>query len=333
MARSLPMSRYSRQIAVPTFGLDGQNHLREARILVIGIGGLATPVLQYLVGAGLGHIRLVDPDQVELSNLHRQTLFREDDIGKSKAAVAAYQMAGLNSETCCEPIQVQLGPQNASSLCADIDLVVDCADGIAASYIASDYCLKAQIPLISASVTGTSGYCGGYCSDAPGLRALFPNLPEQLSSCEGDGVLGPTVGVIGSLQAQMVMAVLTKVKPSPLGQLVSFDANTMRFSSFRFDGAIDPDPNPSFISLKDVSEDDFLVDLRGEGETGPALIGALRHQVAEFGATGPTPKQNQRAVFACRTGIRAWQAADRLAAHWSGKISLLALGNNGEKNS
>lgn len=322
------MSRYHRQITVPVFGLAGQNYLRNARILVIGVGGLASPLLQYLVGAGLGRIRLVDPDKVELSNLHRQTLFREDDIGKPKAEAATYHLSGLNSESNYEPIQAQLGPENVATLCNDVDLVVDCADGIAASYIASDYCLACEIPLVSASVTGTYGYCGGFCGGAPGLRAVFPKLPHKLGSCEGDGVLGPTVGVIGSLQAQMVMAILTRLSPSPLGKFITFDAQDMRFSNFRFDNAINPAPNPAFISVESVQLDDFLVDLRSLGESGPPLIGARHHQIKEFGLDGPKPSTNQRAVFACRTGLRAWQAADRLLAHWHGDVALLALGKN-----
>ncbi len=321
------MSRYSRQISVSSFGLYGQDCLREARVLVIGVGGLAAPLLQYLVGAGLGHIRLVDPDCVELSNLHRQTLFRECDVGKPKVEAATCQMTGLNSETRFEPLQERFGPENTAQFCADVDLVIECADGIAASYIASDYCLKSNLPLISASVTGTYGYCGGFCGRAPGLRAIFPSLPEQLGSCEADGVLGPAVGVLGALQAQMAMAVLVNLKPSPLGQLVTFDAQSMRFSEFRFDNAENPAPTPAFIARKEIESNDFLVDLRANGEPGPDLEGAHHHKVAEFGPNGPTPSQNQRAVFACRSGLRAWQAAERLSEHWSGQIALLALGN------
>ena len=322
------MSRYKRQISVPTFGSSGHDRFRAARILVIGAGGLAAPLLQYLTGAGLGHIRLVDDDKVELSNLHRQTLFREEDIGKAKVMAAADQLVKLNSETDFETIQARFGPENAASLCANVDLIVECTDEMAASYIASDYCMATGQPLISASVSGTQGYCGGFCGGAPGLRAVFPHLPEQLGSCETEGVLGPAVGVIGSLQAQLVMAQLVGMKPTPLGQLVTFDAQTMRFSGFRFDQAENPEPNPPFIARESLEPNDFIVDLRAEGEGGPRLADAHRHQVTEFAPGGPTPSKGQRAVLACRSGLRSWHAAERLSTYWNGKIALLALGNN-----
>ncbi len=324
------MSRYARQIALPNFGLKGQAAVEQAHVLVIGAGGLGAPVLQYLVGAGVGHITLVDADHVDESNLHRQTLFRISDIGLSKAEQAAKHMAALNPETVITPHVARFDPANAADLMDGIDLVLDCADSFAASYIASDICVAQNVPLIHASVTGMSGYCGAFCAGAPSLRALFPDLPSRMGSCALDGVLGPCVGVIGSLQAQMAISVLIGSDPSPLGQLVTYDGSAMRFGGFRFDRAPEPEKCPVFIGETEVCATDFVIDLRAVDEAGPQIT-AIRSNVDQItntvtNMTNTVPDMPNRLVLACRSGLRAWNAADRIEDIWKGEIALIALG-------
>lgn len=321
------MSRYARQIALPEFGALGQDRLAAAHVLVVGAGGLAAPALPYLVGAGVGRITLMDGDRVSLSNLHRQVLFRMGDIGRSKAQAAAAHLAALNPDCAVRPVAVALDPLNAPEHVAGADLVLDCADSFAASYVLSDTCLALGKPLISASVVGLSGYCGGFCGGAPSLRAVFPDLPDRLGNCAEDGVLGPSVGLLGSLQAQMALAVLAGLVPSPLGQLVTFDAAGHRFGGFRFDGAEEPEDGLGFVAPAQVGPGDWLVDLRAEAEPGPDLPGAARRSVADFERPGIAP-YGVRAVLACRSGLRSWQAAVRLRAHWDGEIALIALGDD-----
>jgi hypothetical protein len=135
------------------------------------------------------------------------------------------------------------------------------------------------------------------------------------------------VGVIGALQAQMALAVLAGLEPDPLGQLVSFDALGCRFGGFRFDGAPEPEGGFHFIAATDIRASDALSDLRGAEESGPTLDGASRRSVPDFD-TPPLPENGQRAVLACRSGLRAWQAATRLRKHWPGEIALIALGDS-----
>ncbi|MGK8234075.1 ThiF family adenylyltransferase [Roseovarius sp. MS2] len=320
------MTRYARQIALPAFGVAGQDRLAAAHVLVVGAGGLAAPVLQYLVGAGVGRITLMDGDRVSLSNLHRQTLFRMADIGQPKAQVAAAHMTLLNPDCKISAVLEPLDPVNAPGHVVVVDLVLDCADSFAASYILSDTCHGLGKPLISASIVGTSGYVGGFCGGAPSLRALFPDLPDRLGSCDADGVFGPAVGVMGSLQAQMAIANLAGIEPDPLGQLVTFEAIGSRFGGFRFDKAPEPKDGFHFIAPAQITPSDWLIDLRAEAESGPALPNAIRRRVSDFDHPTTHP-QGPRAVLACRSGLRSWQAATRLRGHWDGEIALIALGD------
>lgn len=321
------MNRYARQIALPEFGAGGQARLGGAQVLIAGAGGLTAPALQYLGGAGVGRIRLVDPDRVATTNLHRQTLFRETDIGRSKAEAAAAHIAALNPDCRLEAVVDTLDPANTEAHCAGVDLVLDCGDSFALSYVLSDACRDAARPLVSASAIGLEGYCGAFCGGAPSLRAVFPNLPQRSGTCAEDGVLGPVVGVLGALQAQMAIALLAGIAPSPLGRLVTLDARTFRFGGFRFDAAPEPASQPAFLAPSEIAGGDFLVDLRAEAEAPLVRPGARRLPVGAFGPGGPLPDPGQRAVLCCRTGLRSWQAAERLAAVWDGDIRLVALGD------
>jgi len=323
------MSRYIRQEILAEVGPAGQERLRAARVLVVGAGGLAAPVLQYLVGAGVGHLTLVDGDHVSLSNLHRQVLFRETDIGKPKVEVAAASLRQLNAECEIRTVPLPLDPANAPALVAGCDLVLDCADSFAVSYILSDTCRAAGVPLISASVLGFTGYVGGFCGTAPSLRAVFPDLPDRAASCATAGVMGPTVGMVGAAQAQMAIACLIGQSPSPLGQLISFDMHSFRTGGFRFDTAPEPDAALGFIAASAISASDFVVELRDETEAPTAVAPfAQRMTVAQFTQQqNAPPEQSRRAVFACRSGLRAWQAATYLRSYWAGEISLVAVGD------
>lgn len=318
------MSRYARQEILPEIGPAGQARIRAAHLLVVGAGGLGVPVVQYLAGAGVGRITLVDPDRVEESNLHRQPIYAAH-IGQPKAQGAKDFAQQLNPDVTVTPVIDWLTPANAPGLIAEADVVLDCADSFAASYTLSDRCLRFGKPLISASVLGTSGYVGGFCGGAPSLRAVFPDLPDNLATCTAAGVLGPVVGMFGLMQAQMALAVILGAIPSPLGQLWRYEMAGCRSSSFRFDTAPEPETAHPFIAKSDLRTTDFIIELRPVAEAPtPITPDALRLPPEAISANGPMPALHQRAVFTCRSGLRAWRAADRLRPHWPGEIALLA---------
>ncbi|SIO11061.1 HesA/MoeB/ThiF family protein [Vannielia litorea] len=314
------MSRYARQMILPEVGAEGQRRLAEARVLVVGVGGLAAPVLPLLAGAGVGHLTIVDGDRVALSNLHRQTLFSEADCGRAKAVVAGERCRAINGEITVEPVVDRLTPANAPELVGRCDVVLDAADSYAVSYLLSDLCLARTIPLISASVLGLGGYVGGFCGTAPSLRAVFPTAPDSGARCETAGVLGPVVGVIGACQAQMTLNWLLAMQPSPLGQMVQYDGRSLRAISFRFDTAPEPDIAFRFVAASDLRDRDRIVDLR---EGAPPLHPQARRLSVE-GIAADLPAPGTRLALCCATGLRAWRAAEAIKPIWPGEIVLVA---------
>lgn len=322
------MNRYARQTILAGVGETGQARLSAAHILIVGAGGLGVPALQYLAGAGVDKITLVDPDTVAEHNLHRQPLYRMGDIGRPKAQVAAEALKALNPDAEIEPVIDWFDPANAPQLLHGVSLALDCADTFAVSYALSDACVEARLPLISASALGFEGYVGAYCGGAPSLRAVFPDLPDRAASCETAGVLGPVVGMLGAIQAQMALTLLLGLDPPPLGRVITFDARSWRFGAFRFDGATEPaDPFLRFIGPGEISHDDFVVDLRGEEEAPDlAVPHALRADIETL-ARLSEPRNGQRVVMCCRTGMRAWRAARIMQERWPVEVVIAALGD------
>ncbi|OWY00020.1 thiamine biosynthesis protein ThiF [Thioclava sp. F1Mire-8] len=322
------MSRYARQMILPEIGAAGQAKLTAAHVAVIGAGGLGCPVLQYLAGAGVGRLTIFDPDMVEESNLHRQPLYRMADLGRPKVEAARDALRALNPQIAVEARATALGPQRAEKIAAEADLVIDAADSFAVSYILSDACLRAQTPLISASVLGQTGYVGGFCGEAPSLRAVFPDLLASGASCATAGVLGPVVGVIGSLQAQIALRVLLGTDPPALGRMLTADLAELSFGGFSFLGTPEPERPLRFVSADMLCEGDLVVDLRGEDEApSPISAGAVRLPGSEL--TALEPASGQRVVLCCASGLRAWRAARVLQERGFEALALLAAKADG----
>ena len=319
------MDRYARQMVLPEIGEAGQGRLLQSVALVVGAGGLGCAVLQYLTAAGVGHLIVLDHDRVEESNLHRQPLYRMQDVGASKVVAAGAALGALNPQVQVETHAVRLTAANAEGWVSRAAVVVDCADSFAVTYILSDVCRQLQRPLVSASVLGFAGYAGVFCAAAPSYRAVFPDLPRQVGSCATSGVLGSAVGVLGTLQAHLSLAVMLGTQPAPQGRLVNVDLQQLRFSSFSFLGAPEPARCLQFVSVSQLDRSDLVVDLRTEQEIALAPLSVASAVAASDVDALATSEPSRRLVLCCRSGIRAWRAAHRLAAAGRERVAMLAM--------
>ena len=312
--------RYSRQILVKQVGLAGQQKLAAAKVLIVGAGGLGCQVAAQLAGAGVANLVIIDHDTVALSNLHRQILFREADIGEDKAMVAQRELQAINSSINISALPARLSVNNVNDLIRGVDLVIDAADNFAASYLLSDACLAQGIPLLSASVNRSFGYLGIFCGTqqkpAPSLRALFPKLPNEQLSCDTVGVTGPSVGVIASLQAQEAIKVLVDDTKQLSGKLLYVDLWNYNFHCVDFNGANEPaTAQIEMVGADKLLESDLVIDVRNPGEL------AAEPQPFTVHLTIPLPElaqrlaeipQSARIVCACKSGQRALIAAQQL---------------------
>lgn len=320
--------RYSRQMILPEVGGKGQERLRRSAVVVVGAGGLGCPVLSYLTAAGVGRLLIIDPDSVEESNLHRQPLYRMSELGQKKAHAARRALLALDPHIEIQALTEALTPANAADLIAGSDLVVDAADSFAVTYTLSDECQRQGKVLVSASVLGLSGYVGAFCAAAPSYRAVFPEMPPQAGSCATAGVLGTAVGVMGTLQAHLVLALLLDLTAPVLGHVTTVDFRTLRFGGFSFQGAPEPQGGVlPFIAPTQVSERDVVIDLRSLSEAPVSPFpAALRVGVDQLEGAGLSLPRDERIVLCCRTGVRAWRAARALQQRGHGNLALVALG-------
>ncbi len=316
--------RYVRQTVLPEVGDAGQARLAAASVLIIGAGGLGCPVMQYLAGAGVGCLAIVDHDVVDETNLHRQPLYAMADVGNPKVKVARAALLRFNPDLRVDVHAERLTPQNAARLVATADVVVDAADSFAVTYILSDACQAAAKPLVSASVIGMTGYAGAFCGGGPSYRAVFPEVSVDGGTCDTVGVIGTAVAVLGGLQAHLALHLLLGLEPSALGRVVTFDAKRLTFGGFGFAGSPEPEAFVPFIAPEAVTADDLVVDLRGLDEAPVSPFAGARRLVVDTIEQLEVP--SGRVVLACRSGQRALMAADRLRDRGVTNLALVALG-------
>jgi adenylyltransferase/sulfurtransferase len=228
--------RYARHLALAGFGDSGQNRVRESSVLVVGAGGLGSPVCLYLAAAGIGEIHLSDFDRVDVTNLQRQILFSEQDVGRDKTEAAVDRLGRLNPEVRIRATAGRLSGEALVDAVRSASVVADCCDNFATRFAVNQACVSTATPLVSGAVIRYEGQLAVFRADlAPGpcYQCLYQEGDEDLEDCRGNGVLGPAVGVIGSAMAVEVLKLVSGCGPVADGRLMLFDALEQEWRSVR----------------------------------------------------------------------------------------------------
>jgi len=231
-----PFLRYSRQVFIEEIGVEGQRRLNAAQVLVVGAGGLGSPVIQYLAAAGIGRLAVVDADVVEIHNLNRQVIHTEAFIGQPKVESAAAYVRSFNSMIGFSPIHQKLTAENVRDLIAPYDVIVDGSDNFTTRYIVNDACATQHKPLVYGSIFAMEGQVAVFNHrGGKQLRDLFPEPPDAagVPDCDRFGVLGALPGIVGSIMALQVIQLVTGLQPLH-NQLLLIDTKNWEFRKINF---------------------------------------------------------------------------------------------------
>ena len=322
--------RYARHISLSEIGLEGQQKLAEAKILVVGAGGLGCAVLQYLTAAGVGTLGIVDFDVVSVSNLQRQVLYTEDDVGTPKVLCAIKRLQQMNAEIEFVAHNTDFNVQNAESLCKAYDIVVDASDNFVTRYTINDACVRLGKPMVFGSLYKFEGQVAVFNYEGgPSYRCLFPKPPKpgEVPNCNEIGVLGVLPGLIGTLQATEVLKMILGLGNVLSGTLLQYDTRTHHQHLWKIQKrpseieAVKNRPNivpvqtqdcilTPTLSLQEISLEEPIVwvDVREAHEL-PKIteenVIRLKDTTVSEGIKNGTKK-----VFFCQTGVRSRNATD-----------------------
>ncbi|MCH7403398.1 molybdopterin-synthase adenylyltransferase MoeB [Belliella kenyensis] len=339
------MNRYSRQIILPEFGLEGQHQLKNAKVLIIGAGGLGCPILQYLTSSGVGHIGIVDDDQVSESNLHRQILYDDSDLGKPKVVVAAEKLTRLNPFVKIDSHGIRLSQDNAKDIFVKYDLVIDGSDNFTTRYLVNDTCVALGKPLIFGSILKFEGQVSVFnYQNGPQYRDLFPDPPaeHEVPNCSEIGVIGILPGLIGMYMSYEAIKVICKLGETLSGKLLVI--NTLKNQHFLFniqkknnlsEIKTHIDEQPPYVEIKaeeflrirnNASKDILLVDVRESHEHLAHNLGGINIPLNSLSQRYKDIPIGKSIVLYCQRGIRSRSAASFLSNMYQGKIYSLSGG-------
>jgi molybdopterin/thiamine biosynthesis adenylyltransferase/rhodanese-related sulfurtransferase len=333
------LRRYSRHLALPEIGLEGQRRLKNARVLVIGAGGLGCPAALYLAAAGVGTLGVLDCDSVEESNLQRQVLYETEDIGAPKAERARARLFALNPQIQLISHQLELCAANVAQVFNGYELIVDGSDRVGTRYLVNDACVLYRKSLVTAAIYRFEGQAMSYAPGrGPCYRCLFPQMAEgDVPNCEQAGVLGVLPGVLGTLQATEAVKLLLGIGAPLLGRLLTYDALSLSFHEFRIARRADcavcgdqptirlPQDPPGFCSVEEqrrvrrLSAAELAARLSGGGLSvidvrEPAefehghLVQAINIPLGQLEQRATTLPREVPTVFICRSGARSLKA-------------------------
>jgi adenylyltransferase/sulfurtransferase len=340
------LRRYARHLAIPEFGIEAQRKLKSARILCIGAGGLGSPITMYLAAAGVGTLGLVDADVVEISNLQRQLLFGQKDVGRRKLEAARERLTDINPHLHTELYADTFNASNARTIAADYDIIIDGTDNFPTRYLSNDVAVWLKKPNVYGSILRFEGQVGVFAPHlgAPCYRCMAPQPPKPglVPSCAEGGVLGVLPGLVGTLQALEAIKLITGIGQPLLGRLLHVDTLSLRFRTFTlrrdpqcpvcgghptitepidYQGFCNmtPPPNVPTISVEDLQRlrqsgaDHFLVDVREPDEFEKARItGSTLIPLSEVTQRTAEIPKDRKVVVHCKMGGRSARAVAAL---------------------
>lgn len=361
MNKEQSYERYQRQIQLKEFGLEGQQKLLQARVLVIGTGGLGCPVLQYLAAAGVGTIGIVDDDVVALNNLHRQVLFTVNDIGLSKANMAKTKLQQLNPDLTIVAYNERLTVANALEIIKEFDIVIDGTDNFATRYMINDACVLENKPLVFGAISKFEGQVSIFnCKQnvnepAVNYRDLFPQPPKngEVLNCAETGVLGVLPGIIGTMMANETIKLITGIGKTLINRMMTYNALTNQvyelvLNSNEQTASLMPGTAAAFKKMNYEwlcsSPDSKQFEIEIENFDAMLLDKSIKIiDVREFHETpfvtefetvriplGELKQKmndwvNDNIIFFCQSGIRSLQAAKMVSEHFGNKNNYFSL--------
>lgn len=349
MLKKEELRRYARHLNLPDFGVEAQEKLKEARVLIIGAGGLGCPMLQYLAAAGVGNIGIVEYDTVDESNLQRQILYTTADIGKSKAKTAKKRLQELNPHIDIQIFETPLTSDNAIEIIEQFDIVADGTDNFPTRYLVNDACVLAGKPNVYGSIFRYEGQVAVFNllmedgNRSPNYRDLYPKppAPDMVPNCAEGGVLGVLPGIIGSMQANEVIKIITGIGKPLAGRLclfetADFSSRVLKFSK-RPDTVINelidyeefcagPSKKETMNTIKnmtvtglkaliDSDESYTLIDVREDHEREAYNIGGLHIKMGDIPTSSNDIPDEGKVIIYCRSGVRSANTIAFLQQH------------------